>query len=156
MTGISWLVIDSISFPSKFSMLCRPLERRKVFKIVFGSFWNGIKDYDVIFILRHLLGALFDKTSEKSFFCEVCQMAKNIRSPYPLSDTISNKKFSLVHSYAWIFSSILTINSYQYLITFIDYYFGSTFDYLLHNRSEVLHIIESFVRMVENQCYTYI
>lgn len=51
----------------------------------------------------------FDKISE-SLFCEVCQLAKHIRSSYPISKTRTNKFFVLIYSDVWEPSGILSMD----------------------------------------------
>ncbi|XP_049933224.1 retrovirus-related Pol polyprotein from transposon RE1 isoform X3 [Nymphaea colorata] len=114
-------------------------------------FWHERLGHLPFGILKHLFPELCSSLNISMLSCDVCQFAKHVRASYPISNSRSNKAFSLVHSDVWGPSGIHSRGGFQYFITFIDDYSRCTFVYLLKDRSEVPHIIETFILLVENQ-----
>ncbi|XP_049935128.1 uncharacterized protein LOC126410301 [Nymphaea colorata] len=102
-------------------------------------------------ILKQLFPDLCSTLNLSLISCDVCQFAKHVRASYPISTSRVNEAFSLVHSDVWGPSGIHTRQSFQYFITFIDDFSRTTFVYLLKDRSEVPHIIETFILLVQTQ-----
>ncbi|XP_049936458.1 retrovirus-related Pol polyprotein from transposon RE1 isoform X4 [Nymphaea colorata] len=114
-------------------------------------FWHERLGHLPFGILKHLFPELCSSLNIFMLSCDVCQFAKHVRASYPISNSRSNKAFSLVHSDVWGPSGIHSRGGFQYFITFIDDYSRCIFVYLLKDRSEVPHIIETFILLVENQ-----
>ncbi|RDX67842.1 hypothetical protein CR513_53233, partial [Mucuna pruriens] len=83
--------------------------------------------------------------------CESYQLGKHVRSTFPNQvNKRCNSSFSIVHSDIWGPSRVTSFG-FNYFVTFIDEYSRCTWVYLMKERSELLSILMSFSKEVENQ-----
>ncbi|RDY14664.1 hypothetical protein CR513_00246, partial [Mucuna pruriens] len=83
--------------------------------------------------------------------CESYQLSKHVRSTFPNQvNKRCNSPFSIVHSDIWGPSRVTSFG-FNYFVTFIDEYSRCTWVYLMKERSELLSILMSFSKEVENQ-----
>jgi len=83
--------------------------------------------------------------------CNVCPLAKQHRLPFPVSTTISQCAFDLVHVDIWGPFSIQSINGSRFFLTIVDDFSRYTWTYLMHSKSQTRCIIQSFFTMVATQ-----
>ncbi|CAL8085207.1 unnamed protein product [Prunus armeniaca] len=100
--------------------------------------------------LKCLFPSLFRSCDESSFKCEICILAKNHRTVFPLSDRKAAKPFDLVHSDVWDPSRI-TSNGFRWFVTFIDDCTRLTWVFLLKNKHDVVSILPEFYTIVSTQ-----
>lgn len=96
--------------------------------------------------MRRLFPLLF--ISSAHFVCEVCQLAKHNRVLFSIHSYHASKPFSLVHSDLWGPSRISSISNKRWFISFIDDHSRVCWIFLLHEKSEVVHIFEQFYNMI--------
>ncbi|RDY13118.1 hypothetical protein CR513_02010, partial [Mucuna pruriens] len=83
--------------------------------------------------------------------CKSCQLSKHVRSTFPNQiNKRCNLPFSIIHSDIWGPSRVTSFG-FNYFVTFIDEYSRCTWVYLMRERSELLSILMSFSKEVENQ-----
>ncbi|KAI5350864.1 hypothetical protein L3X38_003755 [Prunus dulcis] len=87
--------------------------------------------------LRKLFSSLFSQLDISSFPCDICELAKSHRVPFPLSSHKSLVPFSLVHSDVWGPAKITTLGEARWFVTFIDDYARMTWVFLLQTKREV-------------------
>ena len=82
--------------------------------------------------------------------CKGCERGKNIKNPFPKSETKTKGTFELIHYD--VCGPILSIplSGYEYHVTFIDDYSRKTWIYLLKNKSEVFEKFKEFKALIEN------
>ena len=95
-------------------------------------------------------------STKQPFFCPICLMARQTRLPFPIKTTQSTKCFDLLHIDLWGPYHTKTHNNFSYFITLVDDCSRAIWTYLLSNKSNALHVVKSFVLMVENQFQTSI
>ncbi|CAL8996548.1 unnamed protein product, partial [Prunus brigantina] len=100
--------------------------------------------------------ALFSNLDVSSFKCDICELAKSHRVPFPLSSNKSLVPFSLVHSDVWGPAKITTPGGARWFVTFIDDCTRMTWVSLLKTKGEVSSKFQQFYYMVETQFHTRI
>lgn len=118
--------------------------------------WHVRWSYISFLGLKWLFYNMFKNFKNKDLSCDVCQLAKHVKTTFPISEIKSNKSFSLVHSDMWWPSRMPLSNDSQYFVTFIDDYSRNTFVYLMHIRENLFHVIQNFIAFVGNQYETTI
>jgi Integrase core domain/GAG-pre-integrase domain len=83
--------------------------------------------------------------------CDICKFAKQTRLSFPLSTSVSEKCFDLIHSDVWGPAPIDSYNHFKYFVTFIDDYSRTTWVYLLKAKSDVFLYFQEFYIFIENQ-----
>ncbi|CAL9011096.1 unnamed protein product, partial [Prunus brigantina] len=106
--------------------------------------------------LQKLFPSLFSGLESSSFKCDICDLAKSHRVPFPLSSNKSLIPFSLVHSDVWGPSKITTPGGARWFVTFIDDCTRMTWVSLLKTKGEVSSKFQQFYHMVETQFHTRI
>ncbi|RDY10159.1 hypothetical protein CR513_05362, partial [Mucuna pruriens] len=83
--------------------------------------------------------------------CESCQLGKHVKSTFPNQvNKRCNFPFSIVHSDNWGPSRVSSFG-FNYFVTFTDEYLRCIWVYLMKERSELLPILMSFPKEMENQ-----
>ncbi|CAL8995150.1 unnamed protein product [Prunus brigantina] len=106
--------------------------------------------------LQKLFPSLFSGLESSSFTCDICELAKSHRVPFPLRSNQSLIPFSLVHSDVWGPSKIPTPGGARWFVTFIDDCTRMTWVSLLKTKGEVSSKFQQFYHMVETQFHTRI
>jgi transposase InsO family protein len=88
-------------------------------------------------------------TSDKTSFCEPCQLAKNKCLPFVKSNRESTFPFQLVHSDVWQ-SPVVSLSGFRYYVTFIDDFSRFSWLFPLKLKSDVHSCFLQFKSMVEN------
>ncbi|KAI3465187.1 hypothetical protein Pfo_021850 [Paulownia fortunei] len=101
------------------------------------------------------LNILFPSLSKgldvKNFHCEVCELVKHKRVPFPISNKRSSVPFSLIHSGIWGPSPIPNIFGACWFVSLIDDCTRISWIFLLKNKSDVSFVLPNFHIMVQNQ-----
>jgi len=84
----------------------------------------------------------------------VCPLAKQHRLPFPVSDSISNKIFDLVHCDIWGPFSNDSLNGVKYFLTIVYDYSRFTWVHLMVAKSQTRNLLVSFINLVETQFAT--
>ncbi|BFG37702.1 hypothetical protein CerSpe_239760 [Prunus speciosa] len=106
--------------------------------------------------LQKLFPSLFSDLESSSFKCDICELAKSHRVPFPLSSNKSLIPFSLVHSDVWGPSKVTTPGGARWFVTFIDDCTRMTWVSRLKTKGEVNSKFQQFYHMVETQFHTRI
>ncbi|KAI5344481.1 hypothetical protein L3X38_012358 [Prunus dulcis] len=101
--------------------------------------------------LKKLFPSLFFSLDVSSFQCDMCELAKSHRVPFPLSSNKSLVPFSLVHSDVWGPAKIVTLARARWFVTFIDDCTCMTWVSLLKPKEEVSSRFQQFYQMVKTQ-----
>ncbi|XP_019462962.1 PREDICTED: uncharacterized protein LOC109361889 [Lupinus angustifolius] len=83
--------------------------------------------------------------------CEVCQLAKQKRLPYPNSNTISIHAFDLIHVDIWGPISIPSTFGHRYFLTIVDDISRFTWLFFMKQKSETSQLVRQFVTYIETQ-----
>jgi transposase InsO family protein len=81
----------------------------------------------------------------------VCKLAKQTILPFPLSTSLSEATFELVHSDVWGPAPVDSYNHFKYFVIFIDDFSRTTRVYLLKGKNEVFLCFKDFLNFIENQ-----
>jgi hypothetical protein len=82
--------------------------------------------------------------------CKGCAQGKNIKNPFPKSDTKVEGILELIHSDVCGPMSSTSLSGYVYYVSFIDDYSCKTWVYFLKSKDEVLEKFKEFKALVEN------
>ncbi|KAL8144668.1 hypothetical protein AgCh_003023 [Apium graveolens] len=93
----------------------------------------------------------FPCKSQLSHDCDSCHLSKQIRKPFPLSDSVSTSIFDLVHMDLWGPYRIKTHGNCMYFLTLVDDKSRAAWLYLLSDKSTVSSILTEFVAYVKTQ-----
>ncbi|GJW76284.1 putative RNA-directed DNA polymerase [Tanacetum coccineum] len=88
-----------------------------------------------------LKGSLKIDKNDKCVFCEICQMAKQTRKPFPLSDHKTKLLSEIVHLDLWGPYKVVSHTVHRYFLTVVDDYTRAVWIYLIKSKDEVF---ESF------------
>jgi Integrase core domain/GAG-pre-integrase domain len=83
--------------------------------------------------------------------CDICKLSKQTRLPFPLSTSVSEKYFDLIHSDVWGPAPIDSYNHFKYFVIFIVDFSRTTCVYLLKAKNEVFSYFQEFYNFVETQ-----
>ncbi|KAG8502903.1 hypothetical protein CXB51_000532 [Gossypium anomalum] len=113
--------------------------------------WHHRLGHPNFMYLKKLFPLLFLNKKISSLNCEVCQLSKHTRVPYPLKPYVQSQPFSLIHSDLWGASRVKNITRARWFITFIDNHTRVCWIYLLKEKSEVSRVFQSFHLMIRTQ-----
>ena len=99
--------------------------------------------------LRRLFPSLF--RNNDSFYCEICQLAKQKRVPFPPQPYCASKPFALIHSDLRGPSRISTFVNKRWFLSFIDDHTRVCWIYLLKEKSEVESTFANFHSLIQTQ-----
>jgi hypothetical protein len=92
------------------------------------------------------------KIIDESCVCDVCQLGKQTRLPFPKNQSRrAVDKLELVHSDVCGPMKVTTLNGSRYFILFIDDLTRMCWVYFLKAKSEVASVFQTFKKMVENE-----
>ena len=94
----------------------------------------------------HLGSVQFQK-----FNCTSCHFGKQTKLPFNNSDSFSSTPFDLIHYDIWGPTPVSTERGSRYFVIFIDDFSRYTWIYLLHHRSELVSIYQTFHKMIQTQ-----
>jgi len=83
--------------------------------------------------------------------CDVCQMSRQKKLPFNLSQNNAHNMFDLVHVDIWGPLSTDSIHGFRYFLTILDDYSILVWVVMMKSKSEASIKVKSFVYMVENQ-----
>ncbi|GAA0148625.1 hypothetical protein LIER_08014 [Lithospermum erythrorhizon] len=81
--------------------------------------------------------------------CNVCQLGKNVKQPFPNSITSVDLPFELVYYDVWE-SPVLSPSEMRYYVSFIDVYTRYTWVYPMKRTSDTLTCMQQFHSMIKN------
>ena len=87
----------------------------------------------------------------QKFDCTSCHFDKQTKLPFNNSDFFSSTPFDFVHSNIWGLALVPTEEGSKYFVIFVDDFSRYTWIYLLHHRSELVSIYQTFHKMIETQ-----
>ena len=99
--------------------------------------------------MKFLFPSLFK--NDDSFQCEICQLAKHTRVPFPPQPYHASTPFALIHSDIWGPSRIVTLTRKKWFVTFADDHTRVCWVYLLREKSEVATVFQNFHSMIHTQ-----
>ncbi|KAL0641511.1 hypothetical protein Bca4012_102648 [Brassica carinata] len=81
--------------------------------------------------------------------CEACILGKHCKTVFPISSTVYDKCFDLIHSDVWT-APCLSRDSFKYFVTFIDEKSKYTWITLIQTKDRVLEAFKNFQNYVTN------
>ncbi|KAL2928850.1 Retrovirus-related Pol polyprotein from transposon RE1 [Bienertia sinuspersici] len=98
--------------------------------------------------LKHIPGYSFNRVDD--LFCDACCLAKHHKLPFPLSTSIAQNKFELLHVDLWGPYRVKTITGQRYFLTILDDFSRATWTYLIKSKTEVASVLKKFLLLIEN------
>ena len=83
--------------------------------------------------------------------CKGCARGKNIKNPFPKSETKTKGTLELIHSDVCGLMPSISLSGHEYYVTFMDDYSRKTWKHFLKNTSEVFRKFKEFKALIENQ-----
>ena len=87
----------------------------------------------------------------QNFNCTSCHFGKQTKLPFNNSESFSFAPFDLIHSDIWGPVPVSTEGGSRYFVIYVDDLSRHTWIYLLHHRSELVSIYQTFDKMIEIQ-----
>ena len=112
---------------------------------------HGHPSSDVISLLPSSLDIVFGLNKGKEDFCEICLCAKHTRNKFPISKSIAEVIFDLIHCDIWGPYRVLSTCGAHYFLSIVNESSRATWVYLMQDRTEASKLLESFIAMVKNQ-----
>jgi transposase InsO family protein len=100
-------------------------------------------------LLSHVISGL--NMHSASPHCNVCNLSKMRRLPFPTSVHISLLPFDLIHCDIWGPFHVPTVNNQKYFLTIVDDCTRCTWIFLMKLKSETRALLQSFFKLVQNQ-----
>ncbi|KAL0431167.1 UNVERIFIED_CONTAM: Retrovirus-related Pol polyprotein from transposon RE1 [Sesamum radiatum] len=94
--------------------------------------------------VMHRVSVLKNTKPEKHHLCSICPLAKQTRAPFPLSISDTKSSFDLIHIDIWGPYKQATLSGAHYILTIVDDHSRVTWTFLMHHKSQVVHILTSF------------
>ena len=104
-------------------------------------------------IIKILFPSLFKGLSVEDFHCEVCELAKHKRVPFPIYNKSSSVPFYLIHSDIWDPSTIPNVSGARWFVSFIDDYTHVTWIFSLKHKSDVSTVLPNFCSMIKKSVW---
>ena len=82
--------------------------------------------------------------------CKGCAKGKNIKNPFPKSETKTKGTLELIHLDVCGPMSSTSLSGFEYYITFIDDFSRNTWIYFFKEKSEVFEKFKEFKALIEN------
>ncbi|XP_019262147.1 PREDICTED: uncharacterized protein LOC109239985 [Nicotiana attenuata] len=86
-------------------------------------------------------------SSNQSFPCTICPMARQTRLPFPESSIHTSKPFQLIHVDTWGPYHTPNYSGSRYFLTIVDDFFRSTWTHLMGSKSNAFSLLNAFVAM---------
>lgn len=120
---------------------------------VSGNLWHqrlGHHSLVALNRLGHLIPSL--KAGQSDFTpCTVCPLAKQKRLAFVSHNNLSSLPFDLIHIYIWGPFRIESVEGFKYFLTIVDDCTRVTWVYMLKNKSDVVTIFPTFLKLVSTQ-----
>ena len=87
----------------------------------------------------------------QNFDCTSCHFGKQTKLPFNNNDSFSFAPFDLIYSDIWGLAPIPTEGGSRYFVIFMDDFSHYTWIYLIHHRSELVSIYQTFLKMIKTQ-----
>uniref|UniRef100_A0A2N9HYD2 Integrase catalytic domain-containing protein n=1 Tax=Fagus sylvatica TaxID=28930 RepID=A0A2N9HYD2_FAGSY len=100
-------------------------------------------------LLSHVISGL--NMHSASPHCNVCNLSKMRRLPFPTSVHISLLPFDLIHCDIWGPFHVPTVNNQKYFLTIVDDCTRCTWIFLMKLKSETRALLQSFFNLVQTQ-----
>ena len=97
-----------------------------------------------------LTSPLIDLKIDHEGICKGCTRGKNIKNPFPKSETKTKGTLELIHSDVCGPMPSTSLSGYAYYVTFIDDYSRKTWIYFLKAKDEVFGKFKEFKALIEN------
>lgn len=81
----------------------------------------------------------------------MCPLAKQTRLSFPISTSLVDVVFSLIHIDLWGPYRVSTHSGHRFFLTIVNDYSRMTWVYLLRNKSDALLYLKRFVTLVKNK-----
>lgn len=91
----------------------------------------------------------FSDTYDKHLHCRICPLAKQRRLAFPSLNNVATHVFDIVHSDTWGPFATKSHAGFSYFLTIVDDCSRYTWVYLMQHKSEALHIIPRFFKLIE-------
>ncbi|GJX94425.1 retrovirus-related pol polyprotein from transposon TNT 1-94 [Tanacetum coccineum] len=85
-----------------------------------------------------------------NFHYESCMISKHHRLPFPISNSIQNVSFALLHMDLWGPYKQSALNGAHYFFTIVDDKTRATWTYLVHSKDQIPVLLTTFLAYVEN------
>jgi hypothetical protein len=82
--------------------------------------------------------------------CKGCAQGKNIKNPFPKSESKAEGILELIYSDVCVLMSSTSLSGYVYYVSFIDDYSCKTWVYFLKSKDEVFGKFKEFKALIEN------
>lgn len=108
-----------------------------------GKLWHFRLGHPSYYILKEL--SLCDNKDSTSATCDVCHLAKQTQSPFPVSTTRTTNLFVLLHCDLWGPYRHRTHGHCNKFLIIVDDYSRCTWVYLLSDKSHVPTLLKNFL-----------
>ena len=100
--------------------------------------------------MSKVVTGLPDPKIEHEGSCKGCARGKNIKNPFPKSETKTKGTLELIHSNVCGPMPSTSLSGYEYYVIFIDDYSRKTSIYFLKTKSEVFGKFKELKALIEN------
>ena len=100
--------------------------------------------------MNKVVTGLLDIKIKHEGICKGCVKGKNIKNPFPKSETETKGTLEFIHSDVCGPMSSTSLSGFEYYITFIDDYSRKTWIYFLKTKYEVFKKFKEFKALKEN------
>jgi len=119
--------------------------------VPFGILWHlrlGHLSHDRMQCMNKLYSYI---SASPRVACDVCQLSRQKKLPFTISQNNTHAMFDLVHVDIWGPFSTDCIHGFRYFLTFLDDYSRHVWVVMMKSKSEASAKVKRFVCMIENQ-----
>lgn len=98
--------------------------------------------------LQKLFLKLFSQLNVSDFKCDICELAKSHRVPFPISMHKSPAPFMVIHSDVWGPAKTSSLCGARWLVSFIDDHTHMTWVCLMKSKNEVSSLFQQFHKII--------
>jgi hypothetical protein len=106
--------------------------------------------YKALPIVSKMVTGLPEIQVEHEGICKGCAQGKNVKKPFPSSDSKAKGVLDIIHSDVCGPMSTASLSRYVYYVSFIDDFSRKTWIYFLKAKNEVFNKFKEFKALVEN------
>ncbi|KAF7812241.1 Cysteine-rich RLK (receptor-like protein kinase) 8 [Senna tora] len=112
-----------------------------------SALWHARLGHPSDGVVSHIAG--IDKIGCNTA-CNTCHLAKQTRFSFPVSETITDECFELLHIDVWGPYNIESLSGARFMLTIVDDHSRAVWIYLMNSKTQVVELLSNFFKYIKN------